>query len=168
MLNKIIDDIICLCTNIDLGWGVDENQAQRWDSAWLAAGMVQGRIASISGVMAAGDLLDHDGLPRGAHEPSVRGPKHHIVPMSRSTCGAPSPIVIIKMGVAARTISRRGTPMHRRWRSMLRCLCQPTWCDVSRNTWQIAIKILYNNIGFNRLLSMGPPCFATHVLFSGG
>ena len=81
MISSLIDDIICLCTGSALGSGRDENQAQRWDSAWPAARRVQGRIVFVSGVMARGDLLDPDGLPRGAHEPSVRGPRQCVVPM---------------------------------------------------------------------------------------
>jgi hypothetical protein len=32
----------------------------------------------------------------------------------------------------------------------------------------IEIEIVYNNTGINRLLSTGPPCFATQVLFKRG
>jgi hypothetical protein len=32
----------------------------------------------------------------------------------------------------------------------------------------IEIEIVYNNTGINRLLSLARPCYATHVLLSGG
>jgi hypothetical protein len=38
--------------------------------------------------------------------------------------------------------------------------------DMILNPAHLKFKIVYNNTGINWLLSMGPPCFATHVLFS--